>query len=374
MLPLTLLLLASPALASTAPQGTPVPQSWLAPPAIEYSTLFEGGRFPCITTHTDGTLLASWGSSKLELRRSADGGASWGPVVSIDPAGIQGGGLTVDAGTGDVLAFCEAGHPPSELTVWRSQDCGETWAESPTRLLPNSLGHVHSMHMNESGITLRYGEHAGRLVRPTRWYAGDNDRSRWHEHYTGAMYSDDGGHTWQTAEPFPEKGTGEAAIVELSDGTLYYNSRVHWPEAERETRRRSAISDDGGRTWKDWRVIPELPDGRQDRSYGCMGGLARLPLPDRDLLVFSNLDTPKAVRERLTIWLSMDGGRTWPVKRLLEEGSSAYSSLTVGLPGTPGEGWIHAQYEAGGGCKVARFNLAWLLEESGGLERLESGR
>ena len=228
--------------------------------------------------------------------------------------------------------------------------------------------------MNESGITLRHGEHAGRLVRPTRWYAGDNDRSRWHEHYTGAMYSDDGGHTWQTAEPFPEKGTGEAAIVELSDGTLYYNSRVHWPEAERETRRRSAISDDGGRTWKDWRVIPELPDGRQDRSYGCMGGLARLPLPDRDLLVFSNLDTPKAVRERLTIWLSMDGGRTWPVKRLLEEGSSAYSSLTVGLPGTPGEGWIHAQYEAGGGCKVARFNLAWLLEESGGLERLESGR
>ena len=65
------------------------------------------------------------------------------------------------------------------------------------------------------------------LVRPSA-VAGRNDRSRWPEHFTNAIYSDDGGLTWQTSEPFPENGTGEAALAELSDGRIYYNSRVHW--------------------------------------------------------------------------------------------------------------------------------------------------
>ena len=216
------------------------------------------------------------------------------------------------------------------------------------------------MHMNEHGVTLKNGKHKGRLIRPTRYYAGKNDRSKWPEHYTNAMFSDDGGKTWQTSEPFPENGTGEACVVELADGRIYYNSRIHWQERPRNTRRRSAISNDGGKTWTDWKIVDALPDGHQHRSYGCMGGLVRLPVAGRDILIFSNIDTSNARRERATVWASFDGGKTWPIKRLVFDGPSAYSSLAAGRPGTPSEGWIYLHFESGG-SKVSRFNLSWLL-------------
>ena len=42
----------------------------------------------------------------------------------------------------------------------------------------------------------------------------------------------------------------------------------------------------------------------------------------------------------------------------------AYSSLAVGRPGTPSEGWIYLQFEGGpkGGSTVARFKLSWILD------------
>ena len=78
----------------------------------------------------------------------------------------------------------------------------------------------------------------------------------WKDQYTNAIYSDDGGETWITSEPFPAKGTGEAAIVELSDGTLYYNSRRHFSTDGLNPRMRHiATSIDGGHSWKNIHVV-----------------------------------------------------------------------------------------------------------------------
>jgi len=338
-------------------------EAFLAAPQFHVEPLFDDERFPNITVTREGTVLATWGNRHVRARRSEDGGKSWGEPITIANPGFQGGGTTVDETTGDILAFVEVDHPPAPLTIYRSEDDGKTWhAQEGTSILPNSLGHLPSMHMNEHGITLRHGPHQGRLLRPTRYYAGGNKRSLWPHHYTNAIYSDDGGKTWQTSEPFPEKGTGEAALAELFDGRIYYNSRVHWPERPKNTRRRQAWSEDGGKTWKDWSVVEALPDGHQHRSYGCMGGLVRLPVAGKDILVFSNLDTDRPKRERVTVWASFDGGKTWPVKRLVHDGPSAYSSLTAGRPGTPSEGSIYLHFEAGQGSRVARLNLAWLIE------------
>ena len=140
------------------------------------------------------------------------------------------------------------------------------------------------MHMNEHGITLRHGEHKGRIIRPSRWYAGKNHNSRWPKHYTNAIYSDDQGKTWQTSDPFPAKGTGEATIAELSNGTIYYNTRRHWaPKGVNPKRRWTAKSKDGGQTWKGKSICEILPDGDQARNYGLMGGLTRLPVKNRDV-------------------------------------------------------------------------------------------
>ena len=248
--------------------------------------------------------------------------------------------------------------------MYRSQDDGKTWKADTTAIEPDNNDNLPSMHMNEHGITLRHGPHRGRLIRASRYYGKKNDRSEWPNHYTNAIYSDDNGKSWKTSEPFPENGTGEATLAELSDGRIYYNSRVHWQERPNNTRRRSAISDDGGQTWKDWDIVEILPDGHQHRSYGCMGGLVRLPIAGKDILIFSNIDTENPKRERATVWASFDGGKTWPVKRLVFAGTSAYSSLTAGRPGTASEGLIYLHYEGGptGGSQVARFNLSWLAK------------
>ena len=338
--------------------------SFLTPAVLEKSPLFQDERFPNIVTTLSGTVLASWGSQNIRVRRSEDGGATWGEPITVDPNGFQGGGTLVDETTGAVFLFVQDGHPPSPLTVYKSDDDGRTWSATEVVLHPDASGAIPSMHMNESGITLRRGPHAGRLIRASRYYAKGNQSAHWPNHYTNAIYSDDHGATWSSSAPFPENGTGEAAIAELADGTLLYNSRSHFPQNPRSTRRRQAISDDQGASWKDWTLVEALPDGRQDRAYGCMGGLVRLPIRDEDILVYSNLDTDQATRERVTIWVSFDGGATWPVKRLAHEGPSAYSSLATGRPGTPSEGWIYLHYENGGdgGSTVARFNLTWALD------------
>lgn len=330
---------------------------FLGEPAIDIKQVHKGGRFPNIVVALDGTVLNVWNGVKV--RRSEDAGATWGEDILI-AKGFMGGGVTVNETNGDILAFVEERHPVAPWAVHRSQDNGKTWAKMEVEVNPDKNGNIPSMHMNEHGITLRHGKHAGRLIRPTRNYAGKNDRSLWPKHYTNAMYSDDNGKTWQTSDPFPAFGTGEATLAELSDGRIYYNSRRHWaPEGVNPLRRWTAWSDDGGHTWKDVSICEILPDGGQNRSYGLMAGLVRLPVSGRDILIFSNIVSPGG-RHHGTVWASFDGGKTWPIQRLVDEGAFAYSSITAGRPGTQTEGWIYLNYESGG-SKVARFNLAWVL-------------
>jgi len=332
-------------------------------PKLEMSQVFARERFPNVVVAVDGTVVASWGASNVRVKRSEDGGLTWGETITIAKPGFQCGGLTVDEKSGDIIAFVEDRHPPAPISIYRSKDHGKTWTKQETKIQKDSKGNAPSMHMNDHGITLRHGKHKGRLIRPSRWYAGQNHRSKWPQHYTNAIYSDDGGKTWKTSDPFPANGTGEATVAELADGTIYYNSRRHWAQDGADPKRRwTAISKDGGHTWTDLTYCKVLPDGPQNTNYGCMAGLGRLPVVGKDILIYSNCDSPGG-RRRGTVWASFDGGKTWPIKRLVFEGHYAYSSLTVGRPGTKTEGWILNHFEGGpkGGSTMARFNLSWIL-------------
>ena len=332
--------------------------AFMGEPKLEIQQVFQGGRFPNVAVAVDGTVLAAWDGVKV--RRSEDGGKNWGEEIFVGK-GFMGGGVTVNESNSTVFAFASEGHPPSKDTVYASQDHGKSWAKAQVEIKPDSKGHKPEMHMNEHGITLRHGKHKGRLIRPSRYYGKANAHSEWPTHYTSAIYSDDGGKTWLTSEPFPEMGTGEATLAELSNGQIYYNSRRHWAPKGKDPRRRwTSSSKDGGVTWEKAAMCRELPDGPQDTNYGCMAGLVRLPIKGKDILLYSNCDSPGG-RRLGTVWVSFDGGRSWPLRRLLTEGSFAYSSLDAGRPGTPSEGWIYCMFESDG-AKVARFNLSWLLE------------
>jgi len=340
------------------------------PPIFEQQMIFEGERFPNVVVSTDGSVVATWGQVNCVSRRSKDGGSSWDAVVPID-TGINGGGLTVDEKNGTLITFVEkSNHPPAPIISYISKDHGQTWETYEIKISPDKNGNLPSMHMNEHGIMLKKGKYKGRLIRTTRFYGQGNDKIYWKDHYTNAIYSDDRGKTWHTSNPFPANGTGEAAVVELSDGTLYYNSRRHLSTDGLNPRMRHiASSIDGGQSWENLYVSDALPDGEKNRDYGLMAGLDRLPYKDHDLLIFSNIVSQKG-RKNGTVWLSFDGGKSWPIQKLIDPEGFKYSSLAVGRNNTPSEGFIYLLYETGkegdinayGGGKIARFNLSWLME------------
>ena len=345
--------------------------SFLAEPRFEMQQIFRDERFPNIVVAVDGTVIATWGARHLVVRRSENGGATWGETIAVGD-GIHAGGTTVDETTGDILFFGHPEHPhndgsPTPRDLFRSRDVGRTWVIDENVFTEDGRGYVPSLHFSERGITLRHGEHAGRLLRPARVYLEDAG-------YNTAVYSDDHGRTWQPSAPFPVDGTGEGCVAELADGRVFYSSRRHRFAAGETLRheRLHALSLDSGASWRQ-AAHSRLPDGPRYRGgekrganynghFGMAAGLTRLPVNGRDILLYSNADEESHERVRLTMWASFDGGFTWPVKRLIDGGPSAYSSVEAGRPGTPSEGWIYVQYEErDGGGRVARCNLSWLL-------------
>jgi len=336
-------------------------------PFFEVQDLFQSVRIPNIVVAADGTVLAFARSGRI-LRRSEDGGRSWSPIQEVGPD--AGGSAIVDARGGDVMVVrARSGH------LWRSGDHGKTWKREQITLKPNAMGHgvpdgiPAQTACSESGITLRYGKHRGRLLMPARVQPprGNNGQEWWPYNYNTAIYSDDGGKTWQTSGPV-QSGTGEGTLAELSDGAIYYNSRSHMSV---DHRRRIAWSHDGGNFFADWRVSRDLFEVGQPfyfkygtkPSYGCNAGLVRLPLEctgGKDVLLFSTPDNPGGSRVKMTVWASFDRGESWPAKRLVYEGPSAYSSLATAPDGT-----IYLLFERGKkklyeSIALARFNLAWI--------------
>ena len=340
---------------------------------FQLQPLWAGRGGTSIVTVADGTVVAFQAMKSDKVRRSRDGGQTWDAEIAMG-SGAHYGNAVVDETTGDILYV-----NPRAGWVFRSHDQGSTWArEAIQSLAPDGFGLVPTtISSMQPGITLQSEPHRGRLVLPARIQGPreSNDVPWRPYHYSTAVLSDDGGRSWRTSAPFPVLGTGEGAIVELSDGSLLYNSREHMSVGNRFFAR----SRDGGETWLDaWRSA-ELPDGPRSSSYGCMGGMIRLPVAGHDILLTSNLDTdsgfmPNQVggsvtkgREKLTVWASFDGGSTWPIKRLVHDGPSGYSNLAAGRPGTPSSGRIFLLFEGSkkrrnDAIQVAVFNLAWLLD------------
>ncbi len=327
-----------------------------------------GGR-SIIVAH-NGDVLVIKGGESSEYKRSTNGGLTW--TSGNASAAARFSNAVLDESNGKIFLM-----NGSSQVISSSADHGMTWtAPQPFQPTPDRFGFRPTSHSSmQAGITLRFGTNAGRLLLPARIQAiGGNEVATRGYNYSTAVYSDDHGVTWHTSDPFPVLGTGEAALVELRDGRVIYNSREHMSRGNRFI----ATSYNGGKTWLSPYRDPVLPDGPRGTSYGCMGGLIRLPVDEYDILLYSNLDTDKGEmpsevggtrtreRERITVWGSFDGGNTWPVKRLVFDGPSAYSNLGVGRAGTASQGKIFLMYDGGPkgrntAAQMVVFNLSWLL-------------
>jgi Neuraminidase (sialidase) len=355
---------------------------------------FVSYRIPGIVVTAKGTVLAyaearkftsaDRGEIEIHLRRSTDGGRTFSPQQQIAHLGPR---LSRNPHMPDDKKKKDMGGPDEQTvnnpiliaardgTVHfvycveymrafhaRSNDDGLTWnqpveitatfdrfrSEIEWQAIAAGPGH---------GIELR----SGRLIVPV-WLA-TYEKTAPQRKGCSVIFSDDGGATWQRGAMAMTIG-GESSVAELSDGRVVLSSR----NTDQRNRRAVVYSRDGATGWTKPEFIEELLEP------GCMAGLVShpgQPGKNQPLLLYSNPHTTKREhreRKNVTIHASHDDGRTWPVKKLLQAGPSAYSDLAV-LPdgtvlclyenGKPGDtrrngDWAYAR------LTLARFNLEWL--------------
>lgn len=280
---------------------------------------------------------ADAGNIDLVLRRSQDGGRTWGPMQVVWDDGDHTCGNpcpVVDARTGTIWLLCThnrgedteaqivAGKSKGGRTVWvcRSDDDGATWTP-PVEITRDVKRPEWSWYATGPGVGIQL--RSGRLLVPCDSKSAGGRRQESH-----VIYSDDGGRSWKLGGVVGPQ-CNEAQAVELSDGRVMLNIRTY----RSSPRRLVSISSDGGLTFSAPQEDPALIEPR------CQASILRLPGAAGGIL-FSNPASVK--RERLTVRLSRDDGKTWPQARLLHAGPAAYSCLTV-LPG----GDVGCLYERG---------------------------
>jgi sialidase-1 len=387
-------------------------------PLLEQTTLFNENtdgfvsyRIPCLVVTSRGTVLAycearkytglDWGEIEIHLRRSTDGGRTFSPARQVahlgprlprNPANAERPARTVIGSPGQQTVNNPVAIADRDGTVHfiycveymrcfytRSSDDGLTWTKpvditaTPNQFRPEWAWRVIATGPGH-GLQLRNG----RLVVPL-WLA-KAEGSAHGMAVAATIYSDDHGASWQRGEiAVPNDaitpGTSESIATQLSDGRVMLIAR------NRAAAQRKAVtfSRDGATGWS----RPEFADALFEPV--CMASLLSYSdptAPGKTRLLFSGpapreranaKATPgeRLDRENLSVKLSNDDGRTWPIARTIEPGPSAYSDLAV-LP----DGTILCLYESGrpGATRpnskrtdwpyarlmLARFNLEWL--------------
>ena len=242
-----------------------------------------------------------------------------------------------------------------------SDDEGSSWSQPQEITQSVKLDSVTQVFGSGEGIQLEHGNHSGRLVIPGGDMMPPNKR-------VFAWYSDDHGATWKTSKIVPNPHNRltpcENAIVELNDGTLLMNERNSGMG-----QRWKSKSIDGGVTWSPFEPIPDLP------SISCNAGIISTQYQGKEILLYAgpvgpnpNVKHPKneyqgkiktpEKRQNGVIFVSFDGGESWPFRKLLIADRFAYSSLVLIPDGTIG---LFFETREHLDINLLKFSLDWLF-------------
>ena len=301
--------------------------------AEPHTTVFQSGkegyhtyRIPALVKTKSGDLLAicegrksnrrDHGDVDLVLKRSKDNGKTWGSVQLIYEQGgkkeitIGNPCPVIDRSTGTI--FLPFTRDNDDVFMLHSKDNGKSWSK-PRKITSSVKRKNWTWYATGpgNGIQMRQGPHRGRLIIPCdHRIAGESDRRKSRSHI---IYSDDHGKTWQLGG-FTEPFMNECAVVELPGNKLMLNMR----NLHGEKKRAVSISRDAGKTWSKPKLASALIEPI------CQASLIRVP--GSKTLVFANPGSTTQ-RHRLTVRISRDLGKTWPVSRMLYGGGSAYTAL-----------------------------------------------
>jgi len=323
-------------------------------------TLFEKGdngiaqfRIPSMITTRKGTVISVCdgrvdhlgdvpNNIDLVMRKLEQGSKVWTPLKRIvnfaskhgaaDPSLIQ------DRETGRIFLFY--GFCPGRNNI----------TEGPNRERRHLM--VQYVYSDDEGETWSYPIHIDYALREDNWQSIWSAPGRGVQLKNGRLivpctinkdtkvmatilvYSDDHGETWDKIE-VAEK-INEAQMVELTTGDCMINARN---QMDFRYCRAVTVSSDYGKTWSDPVGDRNLPDPNCQGSI--IQNIFQIGKYKKDLLILSNNDSEEG-RRNITIRLSDDNGKTWKYKKMIHNGPSAYSCLTI-MP----NGNIGLLYESG---------------------------
>lgn len=286
----------------------------------------------------------------IALTRSFDEGRTWTDVEKID-IGLPRTGDMVGQGVTEVIVG------PKKSVVYFSTH-GKTWGINwkswvttssdnfrtftPPQRLPGRLA-------NFTFIRNHIVTRDGRILLPFQHYLGPpagatpppEGEKPWHKemfHYVsnprnGVLMSSDGGETWtehgdiRISTDDRYWGWAEPNIVELADGRIAMIIRgdrlggvLYYAE-----------STDGGRTWPEYAVKSDIPNPGSKATLYSLGG---------DVVAILHNPNPRH-RSPLSLWISFDGMKTWPYKRVLVPQSSDGPKGRINYP----DGFVSADRE-----------------------------
>ena len=330
-------------------------------------------RIPAIVTAKDGSLVIATDKRKnnegdlpedidILINRSTDGGRTWSePVVLAKGAGFEHGfgdcALVQTNDEGGLMAAFVGGkglwastpENSNHSYIARSYDNGLTWSE-PQDVTALIFGAECADSLRQTWRASFFGSGNGLLTSTGRimFVAAIRETEEWQlNNYV--FYSDDNGETWNLSQR-ASVGGDEAKVVELNDGRILMSIR-------HEGNRWFNISEDGGETWQ-----PEVSVWNDITAPACNGDIIRYQFGNEDCLLHS---VPYGdSRDSVTVFVSLDEGLTWPVRRCVVPYPSAYSSLCVLRDGTIGMYVEEKQVDSLGYTMVFyNFGMDWLMKE-----------
>jgi len=266
----------------------------------------------------------------IGITRSKDEGKTWSPLETVDTT-FPHSGITSGQGATEIMTLGQrttmffSTHSQTWGRDWlswimHSDDNSKTWSKPepmPGRLAKFTFIRGHIITKD------------GRIMIPFQHYEGppsgtpppEAEEKPWHKaltHYVsnprnGVLISSDGGKTYTEHGDIrltPDDryhGWAENSIVELSDGRILMVIRGDRLGGMLY----KAESKDGGKTWPEYASITPIPNPGSKAMLYSLGG--------DNVALLHNPNSKH--RSPMALWISFDGGKSWPYQRVLQQES-----------------------------------------------------
>lgn len=316
-------------------------------------------------------------------RRGADGEWRTPVKVSYDAEKSEQNPVPLVVGPDELWLFYTAqtlgAQDTAEVRLAVSRDGGRSWQPRPVAL-PKPAG--HGLFIRQPPVPLD----DGRLLLPV-FYCPTPQQGPWvgDDDYSAVLVSGDNGRTWAVHPVSDSTGCVHMNVLRLRDGSFLALYR----RRQADSIHRSTSTD--GVTWSSPEPT-ELPNNNSSiqavvladgRVLVAYNHASRADATERRTSLYDEIDATAgdpaepgaafwgAPRAPLAVAISGDGGRTWPVRRNVEEGdgycltndSSARRNRELSYPSVvqARDGTVHVAYTRfRQAIKHVRFATSWL--------------